>query len=127
MNIISILIGVGVFAVLLVIIAIILIKTPKNKEVPKKVVKEITEFDELMNIVKNSQSSSSELKKALIKFNDDFRIDENNLKSSIVFLTHLLSHNNRSKELFDIVHKELKLTNRKYADDISKVELKCLK
>jgi uncharacterized membrane protein YvbJ len=129
MNIVEILIALGVFAIILVVIAIVIIKAPKpEKQVEKVEAKKDNsdDFERLLQIVKNRDSSSQEIKKALIDFNDNHIITEENLKDSMVFLTYLLNHKNRSKELFDIVHKELKVTNRKFAEDITKIELKCL-
>ena len=129
-NIISILLSIGLFAIILVIVVIIIIKKsskPKKVKTFQKVEeKEIVKLEDLMKVVKNRDSSVSELKKALIDFNDNFVITEDNLTDSLIFLTYLLRHQNRNKELFDILHKEVKVNNKKFADEIGKVEMKCL-
>ena len=132
MNIVEILISLGAFAIILVAVVIIIIKTPKNKKTiqtfqTKETIAEVDNFDELMEIAQNPNSTSKELKKALMSFNDNYPINDENLKESMIFLTYLLRHKNRNKELFDIIHKEVKVSNKKFKDEISKVEMKCLK
>ena len=132
MDIVKILIFLGVFAIILVVGVIIIIKTSKNKKTiqplkTKETIEKVDKFEELMEVVKNPNSSSQALKKALISFNDNYPISDENLKESMIFLTYLLRHKNRNKELFDIIHKEVKVSNKKFKDEISKVEMKCLK
>jgi len=132
MDIVKILIFLGVFAIILVVGVIIIIKTSTNKKTiqplqTKETIEKVDKFEELMEIAQNPNSTSKELKKALMSFNDNYPISDENLKESMIFLTYLLSHKNRNKELFDIIHKEVKVSNKKFKDEISKVEMKCLK
>jgi uncharacterized membrane protein len=126
-----ILIGIIVLGLILVIIAFIIILKSKSKPQPvKKTVKKVEDdyfdFDDLMAIAKNPNSSSEKLLEALEKFNSKFVIDDKNAQQYLIFLSRLLTHKNANKEIFQYFHKEIKQKNKKYKVELNSIEEKAL-
>ena len=135
MELYILLIGIALLAIILLIIAIVLIKkSNKNKPLsPKKREKEMSppippiQFEELMAIVKDKNSTSKELLNALKLFSKHFKIDEKKAKHYFIFFSRLLSHRNVNKEIFDYYHKKIKKENKKFIKELDRIESTILK
>lgn len=131
MELYILLIGIALLAIILLIIAIVLIKNQASS--PKKRKEEILsptpsiQFEELMAIVKDKNSNSKELLNALKLFSKHFKIDEKKAKRYFTFFTHLLSHKNVNKEIFDYYHKKIKKENKKFIKELDRIESTILK
>jgi len=122
-----ILLGIIVVAIILVITAFVVItKKPKKKTVKKVEEREDFDFEDLMAIVKNSETSSEKLLDTIQKFNDNFSIDDKNEQKYMVFLSRCLTHKNVTKDVFQYFHKELKAKNTHYKKDLEVIEKKAL-
>jgi hypothetical protein len=113
---------------ILAIVGIIVAIKKSSKPVPKKSVKKEREFDfdDLMDIVKNPKTSSNALLDALIYFNSNYKIDEENSKKYLIFLSRVLTHPNRSKNIFQYFHNEVKSKNSKFKSELENIEKKAL-
>ena len=124
-----ILIGIILIGLILAIIAFVIIaKKPKQKKVIKKAVQieDKLDFEDLMAIVKNPNSTSDKLLFALEEFNKNFIIDENNEQKYLVFLSRALTHRNVNKDIFQYFHKEIKSKNVRFKKDLDVIERKAL-
>jgi hypothetical protein len=114
-----------------IIAFVILSKSSKTKKTKKRVIKEESEnttieLDELMDIVKNPDSSSQDILNVLELFNKNFTIDETNGQKEIIFLSRALTHRNVNKDIFNYFHKEIKTKNPKYKKELELIERKAL-
>jgi L-fucose isomerase-like protein len=127
MNKIFIFILIGIIAILLVVIAFIVVIKTKQKKVVKKVVKkEIIDFEDLFERVKNQNLSDKELFELLKLFNENFRIDKNNAQKCLIFLSRVLTHKSKNKDLFQYFHKEVKIKNTSFKKELESIEMKAL-
>jgi len=113
--------------VLAIIALFVVLKT--NKKTTPKVVKtenDFIDFDDLMAIVKNPNTSSDKLLEVLKKFNENFVIDEKNEQKYLIFFSRILTHNNVNKDIFQYFHKEIKVKNLEYKKDLDVIEKKAL-
>jgi hypothetical protein len=103
-------------------------KNAPSKQISKKTETKNDEFDldDLMNIVKNPNTSSSSVLDALIYFNEDFSIDEKNSKKCFLFLSRALTHPNKNKNIFQYFHKEIKPKNKQFKSELETIESKAL-
>ena len=128
MNIL-VLVGIIVIAIILVITAFVVIaKKPKKTISHKKVIQteDKLDFEDLMAIVKNPNSTSEKLLFALEEFNKNFVIDDENEQKYLVFFSRALTHKNVNKDVFQYFHKEIKSKNLKYKKDLEIIEKKAL-
>jgi len=129
MNLI-ILLSIAIIAIILVIVAVlIIIKKPQPKTQSKKsapVTKNYIDFDDLMDIVKNPNTSSEKLLETLKIFNNNFVIDSENEQKYLIFLSRILTHKNVSKDVFQYFHKDLKSKNKNYKIELEAIERKAL-
>jgi hypothetical protein len=109
---------------MIVILGFIYSKKDKilNEEIPKKVLT----FDDLIKIVKNSNSTNSDLIFALKYFNDNFKVKDFPSKS-FDFFRLLLSHKSRDKKIFQIFHNETIKLNAEFEKQLNEIERECLK
>jgi len=129
MNIL-VLIGIIVIAIVLVITAFIVIaKKPKKTISPKKTIQteDKLDFEDLMAIVKNPNSTSEKILFALEEFNKNFIIDDENEQKYLIFLSRALTHKNVNKDIFQYFHKEIKSKNPRFKNDLDIIEKKALK
>ena len=128
MNIL-VLVGIIVIAIILVITAFVVIaKKPKKTTSHKKVIQteDKLDFEDLMAIVKNPNSTSDKLLFALEEFNKNFVIDEKNEQKYLVFLSRVLTHKNVNKDVFQYFHKEIKSKNVRFKKELDVIERKAL-
>ena len=129
---IEILVAVIVLALILTITAFIVIikKSKKPVKVDKKTEiqqdNENIEFDDLMAIVKNPNSTSKDILNALELFNQNYTIDEANGQKYFIFLSRCLTHKNVNKDVFRYFHNEVKKKNLKYKNELESMERKAL-
>lgn len=121
----------GVIAFLILILSVIYIFTMVNRKKtvsskPKKKEKREKTFEELLAVLINDESSTSQLYEAAIEFNLRFHFDSENVNRYLFFLFKLLNHPHVDKTLFDLVHKEVKKNNTAFVNEIMKVELEAL-
>ena len=126
---IEILILVIVLALILTISAFFII-LKKNKK-PTKVKTQTQEiekldFEDLMAIVKNPNSTSKDILNALKLFNENFVIDETNSQKYLIFFSRALTHKNVNAEVFRYFHNEIKKKNLKYKTELESIEKKAL-
>jgi len=124
-----ILIGLISLGIILVVVAFVVIITKKPKKVvtTKKIQKEDKlDFEDLMAIVKNPNSSSEKILFALEEFNKNFVIDEKNEQKYLVFLSRTLTHKNVNKDVFQYFHKEVKSKNPRFKKGLDVIERKAL-
>ncbi|WP_456470323.1 hypothetical protein [Caminibacter sp.] len=112
-----------VFSVGLIYIAS---KTSDNKKEfdIKENKKELT-LNHLLKIASNPKSKTADLLSALMLFNENFKVEQNEKKSIILF-EKILNHKNRSKALFDYFHGTILPANLKYKDKLDEIERKAL-
>jgi len=123
-----ILIGIIFVAIILVIMALV-IATKKPKVVKKKskiIEKDSMDFEDLMAIVKNPETSSEKILETLRTFNNNFVIDDENEQKYLIFLSRCLTHKNINTEIFRVFHKEVKPKNKHYKKDLEIIEKKAL-
>jgi len=84
------------------------------------------DFSDLMHIIKNPNTKSEDLLNALIYFNENFSIDKDNSKQYFIFLSRILTHPNRTKNIFTYFHKEVKYKNRNFKNELEVIEKKAL-
>ena len=128
MNIL-VLVGIIVIAIILVITAFVVIaKKPKKTTSHKKVIQteDKLDFEDLMAIVKNPNSTSDKLLFALEEFNKNFVIDEKNEQKYLIFLSRALTHKNVNKNVFQYFHKEIKSKNVRFKKELDLIERKAL-
>ncbi len=103
-------------------------KNAPSKQISKKTETKNDEFDldDLMNIVKNPNTSSSGVLDALIYFNENFSIDEDNNKKCFLFLSRALTHPNKSKNIFQYFHNKVKPKNLNFKNELEAIEKKAL-
>ena len=126
---IEILIAVIVLASILTITAFfVIIKKNKKpvKKVKKQIEEDVIEFDDLMAIVKNPNSTSKDILNALELFNQNYTIDESNAQKYFIFLSRCLTHKNVNKDIFRYFHNEVKKKNLKYKKELDSIEKKAL-
>ena len=112
-------------AIILTIIALIIVlKKPKPKSITTK--EEFVFFDDLMQIVKNPNSTKDDLLESLKLFNEYFHIDEVNAQKYLIFLSKALTHPNVDKDIFAYFHKYIKTKNPKFKKELETIELKAL-
>jgi hypothetical protein len=124
--ILSIVIIGAILSIIGVIIAIKLSKKPPKTIKKTKENKYKFDFEDLMEIVKNPNTPSNGVLDALIYFNENFKINEKNRKKCFVFLSRVLTHPNRSKNVFQYFHKEVKKKNPKFRNELESIERKAL-
>jgi hypothetical protein len=127
----SLILGIIIFGVIITIIALIIIlKKSSKKEVVEVKHKqpEMDEFyfDDLMAIAKNPNTKSNDLLNALIYFNENFVIDDTNSKEYLIFLSRVLTHPNKSKNIFQYFHNEVKPKNKSFKNELESIEMKAL-
>ena len=128
MNIL-VLVGIIVIAIILVITAFVVIaKKPKKTISHKKVIQteDKLDFEDLMAIVKNPNSTTEKLLFALEEFNKNFVIDKKNEQKYLVFLSRVLTHKNVNKDVFQYYHKEIKSKNVRFKKELDLIERKAL-
>ena len=129
---IEILVAVIVLALILTITAFIVIikKSKKPVKVEKKTEtqqdNENIDFDDLMEIVKNQDSTSKDILNALELFNQNYTIDESNTQKYFIFLSRCLTHKNVNKDIFRYFHNEVKKKNLKFKKELDSIEKKAL-
>ena len=129
MNIL-VLIGIIIIGLILVITAFIVL-TKKSKPQKVKQTQQIEDdkldFEDLMAIVKNPNSTSDKILFALEEFNKNFIIDDENEQKYLIFLSRALTHKNVNKDIFQYFHKEIKSKNPRFKKDLDIIEKKALK
>jgi len=129
MNIL-VLIGIIIIGLILVITAFIVL-TKKSKPQKVKQTQQIKDdkldFEDLMAIVKNPNSTSDKILFALEEFNKNFIIDDENEQKYLIFLSRALTHKNVNKDIFQYFHKEIKSKNPRFKKDLDIIEKKALK
>ena len=128
MNIL-VLVGIIVIAIILVITAFVVIaKKPKKTTFHKKVIQteDKLDFEDLMAIVKNPNSTTEKLLFALEEFNKNFVIDEKNKQKYLIFLSRVLTHKNVNRDIFQYFHKEIKSKNVRFKKELDLIERKAL-
>jgi len=128
MNIL-VLVGIIVIAIILVITAFVVIaKKPKKTISHKKVIQteDKLDFEDLMAIVKNPNSTTDKLLFALEEFNKNFVIDEKNKQKYLIFLSRALTHKNVNRDIFQYFHKEIKSKNVRFKKELDLIERKAL-
>ena len=128
MNIL-VLVGIIVIAIILVITAFVVIaKKPKKTISHKKVIQteDKLDFEDLMAIVKNPNSTSDKILFALEEFNKYFIIDDENEQKYLIFLSRALTHKNVNRDIFQYFHKEIKSKNVRFKKELDLIERKAL-
>jgi len=128
MNIL-VLVGIIVIAIILVITAFVVIaKKPKKTISHKKVIQteDKLDFEDLMAIVKNPNSTSDKILFALEEFNKYFIIDDENEQKYLIFLSRALTHKNVNRDIFQYFHKEIKSKNVRFKKKLDLIERKAL-
>jgi hypothetical protein len=105
-----------VFGVLLILIMSLFRKKDKNNKLS---------IDDLIKISSNPKAKEKDLLGALIAYNENFRI-KNEEKKSLKFLEQILKHKNRSKKIFDFIHNEIVKNNEEYKKILDEMEKKAL-
>ena len=128
MSKIGFLIAILVISLILGVIAVLIIskKPKKSTKSVKKVVEDILDFEDLVAVLKNGETSSEKLLDTLKTFNENFTIDENNAQKYLVFLSRVLTHKNKNKDIFNYFHKEVKGKNLKFKKELESIEMKAL-
>jgi hypothetical protein len=124
-----VLVGIIVLGVILAIIAMVLIlKKPKetNNVTKVEVEDDYLDFEDLMAIAKNPNTTSDRLLYILEYFNNNYIIDDQNEQKYLVFLSRVLTHNNVNKDVFQYFHNEVKSKNVRYKNDLDIIESKAL-
>jgi len=116
------------FALILLLLIIFLIFKLFNKT-DKKVIKhqtktEILDFEDLLEVVKNPNSDSKKLLETLIYFNENFEIKDED--KYFIFLSRILTHPNRDKNLFQYFHKFIKPRYKEFKEKLNLIEEKAL-
>jgi len=107
---------------------LILKSKPKEvKEIESKPQDDKLELDDLMDIVKNPNSTSNDIINAMIYFNENFVIDDANSRQALLFFSRALTHKNKSKNIFQYFHKEIKAKNPRFKNELENIEMKALK
>jgi len=129
----NVILGIVIFGVIITIIALIIILKKSSKEevvqskaTPKTDKTDEFDFDDLMAIVKNPNTKSNDLLNTLIYFNENFDIDEENSKKYLMFLSRVLTHPNKSKNIFQYYHNEVKPKNGHFKNELENIEMKAL-
>jgi len=116
--------------IILAIIAFIVILKSSNKATSKPIKSEKVEddfgLDALMDVVKNPNSSSNDVMNALIYFNENFNIDDKNDRQALLFFSRALTHPNKSKNIFQYFHREIKPKNLQFINELESIEKKAL-
>ena len=124
--------GVILIGLILAIIAIIVVlkSSKKNQKISTNVKqnesKKEIDFQELIKIVSNKNTSSNDVLNALILFNKYFRIDDKHAHDYLIFLSKCLTHKNVNKSIFQYYHNEVKKNNEKYKTELDAIEMKAL-
>ena len=126
-----ILVSIIAIGLILAIIAIILIlkatsKQPTTSNNSTTSEKKGFDFDELMKVVQNPNTTTNELLEVLKLFNQYFRLDEENANSYLIFLSKCLKHKNVNAKVFSFFHNEIKSNNPKYKTELETIEMKAL-
>jgi len=126
-----ILVSIIAIGLILAIIAIILIlkatsKQPTTSNNSTTSEKKGFDFDELMKVVQNPNTTTNELLEVLKLFNQYFRLDEENANSYLIFLSKCLTHKNVNAKVFSFFHNEIKSNNPKYKTELETIEMKAL-
>jgi len=125
---ISILIWVISISLFLGGIAIFIIfRNSKKKQIIRnKPEKKFLDFEDLMIVVKDKNSSSDDLLEVLKEFNSNYHIDNKNPQKYLIFLSRILTHKNVNKEIFNYFHKNIKKNNQKFKRELDLIERKAL-
>jgi len=128
MSKIGFLIAILVISLILGVIAVLIIskKPKKSTKSVKKVDEDILDFEDLVAVLKNGETSSEKLLDTLKTFNENFTIDEDNAQKYLVFLSRVLTHKNKNKDIFNYFHKEVKGKNLKFKKELESIEMKAL-
>ena len=113
------------FIVVIIGLIIVLKKSPQKETVTiqkAKLKNDKFDLDDLMDIVKNAGTSSSEVLDALIYFNENFKIDKKNSKKCFLFLSRALTHPNKNKNIFQYFHNEIKPKNINFKNTLESIE-----
>ncbi|GAB6044687.1 hypothetical protein JCM11957_02850 [Caminibacter profundus] len=106
------------------VLFIILLSKPKKNKKQEKENKKLT-IEDLLKIAKNPKSTTDDLLRVFILFNENFKIEENEDKAFELF-EKALNHKSRNKALFDFFHGILLPKNIKYKDKLDEIERKAL-
>ena len=118
-----------VAGIIITTIGLILILKSKPKEISKIKTapkEDNLELDDLMDIVKNQNSTSNDIINAMIYFNENFVIDDANSRQALLFFSRALTHKNKSKNMFQYFHKEIKSKNPRFRNELESIEKKAL-
>jgi len=118
-----------VTGIIVTTIGLILILKNKPKTTPKietKPQEDKLDLDDLMDIVKNPNSTSNDIINAMIYFNENFVIDDSNSRQALLFFSRALTHKNKSKNIFQYFHKEIKAKNPRFKNELDNIEMKAL-
>ena len=120
-------IAIGLILAIIAVIVILKATKPKKVVITKKIDNsDYIEFDDLMDLVKNSNTDSKKLLETLEKFNTNFVLDKDNEQKYLIFLSRILTHKNVNKDVFQYFHKDVKNKNRKYKAELETIERKAL-
>jgi len=112
-----------VTGIIVTTIGLILILKNKPKTTPTietKLQEDKLDLDDLMDIVKN------DIINAMIYFNENFVIDDSNSRQALLFFSRALTHKNKSKNIFQYFHKEIKAKNPRFKNELDNIEMKAL-
>ena len=118
-----------VTGIIVTTIGLILILKNKPKTTPTietKPQEDKLDLDDLMDIVKNPNSTSNDVINAMIYFNENFVIDDSNSRQALLFFSRALTHKNKSKNIFQYFHKEIKAKNPRFKNELDNIEMKAL-
>ena len=125
MNLIFLFIFFTLILLFLIIFLIFKLFNKSDKKVVKqKIKKEILDFEDLLEIVKNPNSDSKKLLEVLTYFNENFEITDE--KKYFIFLSRILTHPNRDKNLFHYFHKFIKPKYKEFKEKLDSIEEKAL-
>jgi len=113
------------FIIVIIGLIIALKKSPQKETVTirkAKLKNDKFDLDDLMDIVKNASTSSSGVLDALIYFNENFKIDEKNSKKCFLFLSRVLTHPNKNKNIFQYFHNKVKPKNINFKNILESIE-----
>jgi len=108
---------------------ILILKSNKPKEISKiktEPKEDNFEIDDLMDIVKNPNSTSNDIMNALMYFDENFVIDDANTRQALLFFSRALTHKNKTKNMFQFFHKEIKSKNPRFKNELESLEKKAL-
>jgi len=111
------------FVIVSVLFIFLLSKSKKSKKQEKEN-KKLT-IEDLLKIAKNPKSTTDDLLRVFMLFNENFKIEENEDKAFELF-EKTLNHKSKNKALFDFFHGILLPKNIKYKDKLDEIERNAL-